>query len=93
MNGFLLSRDADIDLQDIFIYTDEFWGERQAKHYVAGLYEIFWTARQQSGHGPAASRTGRGDSQLSPRLSRDFFMPWQGEVAIVRVLHGSRDFD
>ena len=20
-------------------------------------------------------------------------MPWQGEVAIVRVLHGSRDFD
>ena len=60
MNGFLLSRDADIDLQDIFIYTDEFWGERQAKHYVAGLYEIFGQLGSNPGMGRLRHELGEG---------------------------------
>jgi toxin ParE1/3/4 len=93
VSGYFLSLDADEDLQDIYAYSDEVWGARRAALYLTGLYEVF----DQIGRNPAMGRLRRelGDDLRSfPHGSHVvFYMPWQGEVAIVRVLHGSMDFE
>ncbi len=41
MSGFFLSKDAEEDLQDIYIFSDENWGEKQAEKYIFDLYAAF----------------------------------------------------
>lgn len=93
MTGFFLSADADEDLQDIYLRSVEVWGERQAQRYLASLFQAF----DLLGHEPSIGRS-------RPDLHRDvrsfphgshivFFMEWEGEIAILRVLHGRRDID
>jgi len=93
VSGYFLSLDADHDLQDIYTYTDEKWGTAQATLYLNGLFEVF----DQIGRNPAMGRLRRDlgdDIRGFPHAAHVvFYMPWQGEMAIVRVLHGSMDFE
>ena len=93
MSGYVLSLDADADLQDIYAYSNEAWGERQAVLYLNDLYVVFG----RIGHHPAIGRPRRelGDEirSLPHGAHVVFYMPWQGEVAILRVLHGSMDVE
>jgi toxin ParE1/3/4 len=93
VSGYVLSLDADADLQDIYAYSDEAWGERQAALYLTGLYAVFeWIGRH-----PAIGRPRRelGDHIRSlPHAAHVVvYMPWRGEIAILRVLHGSMDVE
>ena len=93
MSGWVLSLDADEDLQDIFLFTEETWGEAQARLYLDELFDLF----DLIGHNPLMGRPRAeiGENILSfPHGSHVvFFMGWKGETAILRVLHGSRDID
>lgn len=93
MSGYFLSLDADADLQDIYIYTDEIWGERQATIYLHGLYDVFGHIGRNPLMGRMRRELGDGIRSFPHGAHVVFFMSWQGEVAIVRVLHGAMDFE
>lgn len=93
MKGYLLSRDVESDLQEIYAYSEEVWGPRQARLYLDGLFEVFENIGRNSSMG-RPRRELADDLRSFPHGSHVvFFFPWQGEVAIARVLHGSMDFD
>lgn len=93
MSRYFLSADADEDLQDVYLYSEDNWGERQARRYLTGLYDVF----ERLGAEPAIGRL-RGELGEAIRSFRQgehlvFFMEWEDEIAILRVLHGRMDIE
>jgi toxin ParE1/3/4 len=91
MSGYVLSSDADEDLQAIYVFSMQEWGNRQAALYLNELYDTF----ERIARLPAIGRQ-RGELAEDIRSVPHgphviFYRPWEGEVAIVRILHGSRD--
>lgn len=78
---------------DIYAYTEETWGEPRAVSYLYGLYEIFDHIGRHPLMGRLRPELGEAMRSFPHGAHVIFFMPWQGEVAIVRVLHGAVDFD
>ena len=93
MSKFFLSLDADEDLQDIYIYTEEKWGAKQAEKYTLDLYEAFELIGDNPKMGRLRQELGQDIRSLPHSSHVVFFMQWQDETAIVRVLHSSRDFE
>ena len=93
MSGWILSLDADKDLQDIFLYTAQTWGEPQARNYVEDLFGLFGSIGLNPKMGRARDELGEGIRSFPHASHVIFFMEWQGETAILRVLHGSRYVD
>jgi len=90
---FFLSGDAETDIQDIYIFSEEKWGEKQARDYVLGLYDVFVSIGDNPRMGRLRRELGDGIRSLPLASHVIFFMEWQGETAIVRVLHKSRDYE
>ncbi len=93
MRNFFLSIDAETDIQDIYIFSEEKWGEQQARAYIYDLYEAFNTIGDNPRMGRLRRELGDGIRSLPHGSHIVFFMEWQGETAIVRVLHKSRDYE
>lgn len=91
MSGYVLSIDADADLQDIWSYTVDTWGERQADNYIVGLFQLFDRFAGFPDMGRRRPELGKTIRSFPHQSHVVFFMPWQNEIAIVRVLHASRD--
>lgn len=93
MSDWILSSDAEEDLQDIFLYTTQNWGDRRARVYLNELFELFATLALQPEMGRSREELGDGIRSFPHRSHIVFFMEWRGETAISRVLHGARDID
>jgi toxin ParE1/3/4 len=93
VNGYVLSAEATEDLQDIFTYGEDIWGEVIASAYIHKLFEVFGHISDHPHAGRLRRELGSGLRSFPHRSHVIFFMDWQGEIAIVRVLHGSRDHD
>ncbi len=93
MSDYFLSLDADEDLQDIYTYSEEKWDAKQAEKYTVDLYEAFELIGNNPKMGRLRRELGQGIRSLPHSSHVIFFMDWQGETAIVRVLHSSRDFE
>ncbi|MCI5077610.1 type II toxin-antitoxin system RelE/ParE family toxin [Oricola sp.] len=91
MSGYVLSLDAEEDLQDIYLYSEETWGPEQAARYLQELFETFGHIGRNPHMGRSRPELGS-DLRSLPHVAHViFYMEWRGEVAILRVLHGSRD--
>ena len=91
MAAYRLSRKAEADLDGIYEYTIVNFGLAQARDYLSGLHERFGRLAEQPLIGRVAER-------ISPKLRRReyrshvvFYVPEDGGVMIVRVLHRSMD--
>ena len=93
MNGFVLSRDADADLQDIYTYSEDTWGAPQAVNYLAGLFDLFERICRHPFIGRTRPDLGGAIRSLPHGPHVVFYMPWQGGIAILRVLHASMDVE
>ena len=93
MSEYILSPEAISDLQNIYDFTFDEWGETQAEKYLNEIYAVFDRLTQHPQIGRL--RIELADSLRSIPLGSHviFFMPWQDDVAIVRVLHGARDVE
>ena len=79
------------DIDDIHVYTIANFGLAQARDYLSGLHERFASLVAQP-------MLGRGADRLAPNLRRYeyrshvvFYVPEDGGVTVVRVLHRSMD--
>ena len=91
MADYRLSGKAGADLDGIHEYTIMHYGLAQARDYLTGLHEVFGRLAEQP-------MLGRNVAQVSPGLRRHeyrshavFYIPRDGWVTIVRVLHRSMD--
>ncbi len=93
MTSYFLSSDADEDLQDIYAYDEEVWGAAQAAKYLRELYGIFGMVAANPGIGRSRHQLWEALRSFGHGSHVVFYMPWQAETAIIRVLHGARDIE
>lgn len=93
MSDFILSPEADGDLQDIFLFTRETWGESQAERYLRGLYDTFQLLADHPGIGRIRPELNAKIRSFPYQRHIIFIMQVEERTAIVRVVHGSRDID
>ena len=91
MSDYVLSPEAILDLQNIYDFTVEEWGEAQAEKYLNEIYVVFERLVQNSGIGRFRAELGNGLRSIPAGAHIIFFQPLQSDVAIIRVLHGARD--
>lgn len=87
-----ISKLALADVEEIFAYTAEHWGERQAERYTAQIWDCFeqiaaaperWRLREDVHPGCRIGFSGR--HAVLYRIRK-------GRVEVARVLHGAMDF-
>ena len=91
MVAYRLSGRAAADLDEIYEYTIVNFGLVRARDYLVGLHETFGRLSEHP-------FLGRGAARISLKLRRHefrshvvFYVPQDGGVTIVRVLHRSMD--
>jgi toxin ParE1/3/4 len=83
-----ISRAAEVDLTEIFRYTFETFGIRQAERYLRDLDAVF----DMLGEFPEMGRPFEGASRSFIHGSHIVIYRVDGDVVLIgRVLHGSRD--
>ncbi|RZM24269.1 MAG: type II toxin-antitoxin system RelE/ParE family toxin [Sphingomonas sp.] len=89
MAKFRIDDTAAIQIEDIYIYTADHWGEAQADVYVRGLYDLF----EDIAAGRASGRTIPAIFPVEGyvRAYRSHFVYWRkleaDVIGIVAVLH------
>lgn len=93
MSNYLLSPEKISDLQDIYLFTIGEWGEKQAEKYLDEIYAAFDRLTQHPSIGRSRGELSTGLRSFPIGAHVIFFMPWQNDIAIARVLHGARDVE
>lgn len=93
MPRFILSVEAEADLIDIYDFTWERWGQRQADTYITALYATFDRLGANPGLGARRSDLHRAARSFPCASHVIFYAERIAGVGIARVLHRSRDFE
>ncbi len=82
-----LSRAADDDLTEIYIYSHREFGEARADAYLASLEKCFERLAQFPGMGQSLDHVRAGYFRFPHARHTIFFVRIPGGIRIVRVLH------
>ena len=82
---------AERDLIDIWLYTADRWGERQADHYLDGIDAALKLLRENPESGPDCSEVRPGYRRLPAGSHRIYYRLTTGVIEIVRILHARMD--
>jgi len=91
MPGYRLSEEAQNDLKEISRYTQENWGNKQAKHYLVGLAAGFENVARSPKPGKAREEIEKGLRSFQVARHIIFYRKGTECIEIVRVLHASMD--
>jgi toxin ParE1/3/4 len=91
LSHFKISLDADIDLEDIYDYTFDNFGEKQAIKYLLELETLFSLLVENPLIGKVRSEIKVGLFSFPKDSHIIFYRIMTGNIRIVRVLHGSKD--
>lgn len=91
LTGYVLSVDADIDLNDIFDYTELEHGFDQAINYLIALELLFkkLVVNPEIGHQRDEIKVGL--YSITEQSHVVFYRILKNHIHIVRVLHGRKD--
>jgi toxin ParE1/3/4 len=89
--SYVLSQEADKDLEDIFDYTADKFGVSQAIEYVSSFDEVFIHLSINPKLGRERNEIKRGLRSPVKDSHVIFYRVMQNHIRIVRVLHASRD--
>lgn len=91
MKSFVLTPAAEIDLDDIWDYSVENWGERQAERYIRMIYEtiIGLTDGTQLSHSAQKVRPDYRKVLVGSHVI--FFKEDERVVDVIRILHQRMD--
>lgn len=93
MRHFYLTRRAFLDIQKIYAYTTEHWGDTQAESYVSKLYEDFQKVADKVELGKI--RLERSDPFLMYPSGKHFiaYEPYKDGIIIITILHQMRNIE
>lgn len=91
IKGYILSQEADNDIEDIFKYGEYRFGTSRAIEYLIGLNEHFKAIAKNPNIGKDRKEIKDGLFSF-PYISHIiFYRKMKGYIRIVRVLYGGRD--
>jgi toxin ParE1/3/4 len=94
MGSYRLARRAEIDLQDIWDYTETTWSTEQAEKYLDGLFSCFQAIADGRAKVKSIDTIRVGYYKTLIAKHNIFFQkPANRVVEIVRILHVSMDVD
>jgi toxin ParE1/3/4 len=89
----ILSPRAKADIEEIWDYTEERWGLRQARSYTRELQKAFETIARDPRKGRACDDIRPGYRRFSVGSHIIFFLVDSHQVQVMRVLHQRMDFE
>ena len=89
--SFLLSNDADIDLDEIFDYTEAEHGFNQAVKYLSDLEKLFEQLVKNPNLGKERKEIKKDIYSIAEQEHIIFYEIRKDYILIARVLHGRRD--
>ncbi len=91
IKGYVLSQEADNDIEDIFEYGQYRFGASQAIQYLIGLNDHFKAIAKNPDIGKERKEIKEGLFSFPYVSHIIFYRKMKGYVRIVRVLYGGRD--
>ncbi|KYG77243.1 plasmid stabilization protein [Roseivirga spongicola] len=91
LKRYVLSVPADQDLEDIFDYTKQEFGEKQAVEYLIELEELFIQLLANPELGRERNEIKQDLRSMVKNAHVVFYHIMDDHIRVVRVLHGSRD--
>lgn len=91
MSNYIISQEAQRELENIFLNTLEEWGEAQADMYLDDLYRIINMLGDNPNLGRLRHEIREGYRSFPQGSHIIFFAEHNTKIAILRVLHSSRD--
>ncbi|WP_299548680.1 type II toxin-antitoxin system RelE/ParE family toxin [Seonamhaeicola sp.] len=91
LKGYKLSERADVDLEDIFDYTEFHHGANQAIKYLTDLETVFKALVVNPEIGRQRNEIKVGLYSIPEQEHIIFYRILKDYIRIVRVLHGSKD--
>lgn len=88
---YKLSSDADHDMNDIFDYSIEEFGRKQAFDYAAKLHALFLKLTEQPEIGRRRNEIKIGLRSIPVGEHIVFYRILKNKIRILRVLHGRKD--
>ena len=93
MSRYVLSPQAQADIDAIWDYTADRWSEAQADRYVNDLRDAIETIVRDPRRGKPCDHLRRGYRKYSVGAHVLFFRVVANVIEVVRVLHQSMDFE
>ncbi len=90
-NGYILSQEADNDIEDIFEYGEYQYGTPQAIEYLLGLKNHFEVIAKNPDIGKKRKEIKDGLYSFPYSSHIIFYRKMNSYVRIIRVLYGGRD--
>ncbi|AHL34653.1 plasmid stabilization protein ParE [Pseudomonas brassicacearum] len=91
MAEYRLTPAAERDLEDIWVYTAEQWGQKQANHYIDILATTLSDLAQHPKTAPACDHIRLGYRRRSIEQHMIYFRIATYGVSIIRILHDRMD--
>lgn len=93
MSRYALSPRAQADLEEIWDYTAEHWGVRQAETYIRQIQAAIETVAAEPKLARSADAIRAGYWRYPTGSHVIFFRLATGGIDVVRILHSRMDFD
>lgn len=93
MDSYILSSNADKDLDNITDYTLEAWGENQTRDYVTKLLLCFQSLADKPNLGRSAAEYALFLKRYYYKAHTVFYEPTEKGIFIVRILGQRQDFE
>lgn len=92
MPKYIITREADEDINEILVYiaADNFNAAMNLYERFLDLFDILADNSNAGRERPELKEDIRSFTEGNYLI---FYRPWAGKIAIVRVIHGSRDLD
>ncbi|WP_422082017.1 type II toxin-antitoxin system RelE/ParE family toxin [Ulvibacterium sp.] len=90
-NGYVLSQEADNDIEDIFEYGEYRFGNPQAIEYLLGLNDHLKAIAKNPDIGKERKEIKDGLFSFPYMSHIIFYRKMNGYIRIIRVLYGGRD--
>ena len=91
IRGYFLSKEADVDLEEIFDYTQSHFNLDQAILYLSDFDDLFNQLVQNPELGKSRSEIKEGLRSIAKNSHIVFYRIDNERIRIVRILHGRRD--
>jgi toxin ParE1/3/4 len=92
MSGYILSPSAQADLDEVWEFSAERWGEDRAERYVRDLWRGIERIAANPSRGRACDDVRTGYRKYTVRSHVLFYRSVPSGIDVVRILHQSMDF-
>lgn len=91
MADYRLAPAAERDLEEIWVYTRQQWGEEQANHYIDIMTDVFAELAESPKTAPACDHIRPGYRRRNVERHMIYFNITVYGIAVVRILHDCMD--